>query len=166
MSPVVLITGCSEGGIGNYLAQAFLRAGCTVWATARKVEKMKNLESWSACRRAALDINDHANIEAVYRDIIERDGKVDVLVNNAGYGVYGIVTDIPQASIKANFQTNVFALLDLVQTITPIMAKQGHGKIINIGSISSDIPFPAVGVYGSTKAAVEYLTHCLRQELV
>lgn len=164
-SPVVVVTGCSVGGIGAELCRAFSAKNCRVFATARRIEAMQELQDDKNIELVKLDVtSDHSITEAI-GTIIHLAGRIDILVNNAGAGCVGPLAELPIENIRANFDTNVFSILSMVQAVAPIMAKQGAGKIINVGSVVGWIATPWGGSYCATKAAVHSLTHTLRMEL-
>ena len=159
----VLITGCSTG-IGRALAEEFHARGHVVYATARRVETLDALNS-RGMRVATLDVNDIASIDALMQRF-ETDGAVvDVLVNNAGYGAMGPLAEFPLDDLRRQFETNVFAVLAMIQAMLPGMVKRRTGRIVNIGSVSGVLVTPFSGAYCTTKAAVHALSDALRMEL-
>ncbi|KAI0334359.1 NAD-P-binding protein [Cubamyces sp. BRFM 1775] len=163
-SPIVLITGCSDGGIGSALCKEFAAKGCKVYATARRVEAMSTLESHPNVERMRLDVTDQASVQSAVDSIVEKDGRIDVLVNNAGMTCSGPVIDIDLESIQRTFDTNVFGIVRTCKAAIPHMAARKSGTIVNIGSVLGDIPMPFAGIYASTKAAVRSLTESLYME--
>lgn len=161
---IVVITGCSEGGIGHYLAQSFLDAGCIVYPTARRLESMEPLNQKNSFP-TKLDVNNPEIVKQVIDEIIRVQGRIDILVNNAGVGCVGALIDVPLDTIRSVYETNVFSIVSITKTIAPIMAKQGGGKILNVGSIVGDISTPFGSVYSSTKAAIGMITDGLKMEL-
>ncbi|WP_035991467.1 SDR family oxidoreductase [Leptolyngbya sp. KIOST-1] len=162
-SPVVLITGCSSG-IGQALCQAFHRRGCRVVATARRLETLDSLKAHSIMT-LPLDVTDSAGIQQVIATVVAQEGRIDLLVNNAGFGQFGPLLDLSPAQIQAQFQTNVLAPLELVQQVAPVMKRQRSGVIVNIGSISGVVTTPFAGAYCASKAALHSLSEALRMEL-
>ncbi|MGB7088080.1 MAG: SDR family oxidoreductase [Phormidesmis sp.] len=162
-SPVVLVTGCSSG-IGSSLCRAFQREGYRVVATARQVERLESLQE-KGMAVLALDVDDPQAIKDVVRSILKSEGKIDVLVNNAGFGQFGPLMDIGREKLQQQFQTNVFAPLLLAQQVAPSMKEQGSGLIINIGSISGLVTTPFAGAYCASKAALHSLSEAMRMEL-
>jgi NAD(P)-dependent dehydrogenase (short-subunit alcohol dehydrogenase family) len=162
-SPVVLITGCSSG-IGKALCQAFHRQGCRVIATARRLETLDDLQPYAAMT-LPLDVTDSAAIPRAIEAVLNQEGRIDLLVNNAGFGQFGPLMDLSLAQLQAQFQTNVLAPLDLVQQVAPVMKQQGSGRIVNIGSISGVVTTPFAGAYCASKAALHSLDEALRMEL-
>jgi NAD(P)-dependent dehydrogenase (short-subunit alcohol dehydrogenase family) len=161
MSQVVLITGCSTG-IGRDLAQRLTRSGYRVVATARRVESLDGL---SAALKLPLDVTQPASVAKAVEETIRQLGRIDVLVNNAGYAVYGAVEEVPDGQVRQIYDTNVFGVLHMVRAVAPYMRKQGSGRIINISSLVGRLPFPVNGVYSSTKFAIEALSDALRLEM-
>ena len=161
MSKVVLITGCSSG-IGRDLAQRLTVAGYNVVATARKIESLNDLQ---AALKLPLDVTQPESVIQAIGRTIQQFGRIDVLVNNAGYTVYGAVEEITDGQVRQIFETNVFGVLRMVREVAPHMRRQGSGRIINISSIFGKLPFPVNGVYSSTKFAIEALSDALRLEM-
>ncbi|WIA36243.1 hypothetical protein OEZ86_007575 [Tetradesmus obliquus] len=161
---VVLITGCSEGGIGYELCKAFAAKGCKVFAAARRLQSMQSLKQHRV-QLLQLDVTDSASVQKAVADVMAAAGRVDVLVNNAGVVVLGPTAEVPLDEVKAAFNANVFGLLDMVQAVTPHMAAAGSGRIINIGSLTGFTPVPLRGIYSATKGAVMRLSDALRIEL-
>jgi NAD(P)-dependent dehydrogenase (short-subunit alcohol dehydrogenase family) len=162
-SPVALVTGGSSG-IGESTARALLAQGFTVYAVARRVDKMAGLAS-EGVHTFAMDVTDDASMVAGIDRIVEEQGRIDVLVNNAGYGSYGAVEDVPIEEARRQFEVNVFGLARLVQLVTPHMRAQKSGRIINISSIGGKFYEPFGAWYHATKFAVEGFSDSLRMEL-
>ncbi len=163
MNKVVLVTGASSG-IGSAIARMLLSEGHTVYAAARRVEQMRHLEQQGA-KLAALDLTDGPSIVASVDRVLAEDGRLDALVNNAGYGAYGALEDVPIEEARRQFEVNLFGLARLVQRVLPAMRAQGAGRIINISSIGGKIHEPMGAWYHATKFALEGLSDCLRMEL-
>ncbi|CAI9271967.1 unnamed protein product [Lactuca saligna] len=163
---VVLITGCSSGGIGNALACAFAARNCLVVATARSLSSMPDLNDKSDMFfLQELDVLRDESVVEVVSNVIDKFGRIDVLVNNAGVQCIGPLAEIPLSSAQHTFNTNVFGTLRLIQEVVPHMASRKKGKIVNIGSVSAMTPGPWSGVYNASKAAIHSLTDTLRLEL-
>lgn len=162
-SPVVMITG-SSSGIGKALCYGFHRQGCRVVATARQLEAIADLKAENMLT-LALDVTDSAAVKQGVATVLAREGRIDILVNNAGFGQFGPLMDISQPQLQAQFQTNVWAPLELVQQVAPAMKRQRSGTIINIGSISGVVTTPFAGAYCASKAALHSLSDALRLEL-
>ena len=160
---VALITGASSG-IGEATAQRLLADGYLVYAAARRLERMQTLGTAGA-RLLSLDLTDDASIVAAVDTIQRSEGRLDVLVNNAGYGAYGALEDVPLDEGRRQFEVNVFGLARLIQLSTPMMRAQGSGCIVNITSIGGKMHEPMGTWYHATKFAVEGLSDCLRMEL-
>ena len=163
MDKVALVTGASAG-IGEATTRALLSEGYKVFAGARRLERMSALAALGA-KLLHLDLTDDASIVAAVETIKADAGRLDVLVNNAGYGSYGALEDVPLAEARRQFDVNVFGLARLSQLTLPTMRAQKSGKIVNISSIGGKIWEPLGGWYHATKFAVEGLSDCLRVEV-
>src|SRR5215210_9103357 len=160
---VALVTGASSG-IGESTALELHKAGYTVYAAARRVQRMEGLAA-QGVRVLEMDVtNDESMIDGVKRIIAEA-GRIDVLVNNAGYGSYGAVEDVPLDEARRQFEVNVFGLARLVQLLVPHMREQRSGRIINMSSIGGKFYEPLGAWYHATKFAVEGFSDSLRLEL-
>ncbi|CDH50848.1 uncharacterized oxidoreductase-like [Lichtheimia corymbifera JMRC:FSU:9682] len=162
MAPVVLVTGCSTGGIGHGLCKQFAAKGCRVYATARKVENMTGLEG---CELVALDVNDPASVNAAVERVISKEGHIDILVNNAGAPAIGPLMEIDLDMARRCVETNVFGTLAMCRAVGKHMAERGSGKIANVGSVVGYCSTPWAGIYALSKAAVHSMTDALRLEL-
>jgi len=131
---VVLISGCSSG-IGLALAREFASRGCKVFATARKPAVIENLKK-EGMETAALDVTDQKSIDACVAEVMAKAGRIDVLVNNAGYALIGPVIDLSIDDLRRQFETNVIGLVALTGAVAPHMIKQGSGLIVNMASVS------------------------------
>ncbi|XP_020210509.1 short-chain dehydrogenase PC-15 [Cajanus cajan] len=163
--PVVLITGCSTGGIGHALARAFAERKCRVVATSRSRKSMAELEHDHRFSLQELDVQSDESVRRVVDDVVDKFGRIDVLVNNAGVQCVGPLAEVPLSSIQNTFDTNVFGSLRMVQAVAPHMATKKRGKIVNIGSVAALASGPWSGTYTSSKAALHALTDTLRLEL-
>ncbi|QSZ34303.1 hypothetical protein DSL72_005893 [Monilinia vaccinii-corymbosi] len=160
----VLITGCSEGGIGDALAQSFHRKGLRVFATARNLSKIEHLKKLGL-DTLPLDVTDAASIKAtVERVKLETGGTLDFLVNNSGAGYSMPLLDTEVSVAQKMFDVNVFALVAVTQAFAPLLISS-KGTIINIGSIAGLSPSYWQGYYNASKAAVNLITDQLRVEL-
>ena len=162
-SSVVLVTGCSSG-IGRETARHLAGLGHTVIATARRVEDLAELAA-AGCRTLPLDVTDEASMRAAVEAVETAHGRIDVLVNNAGYSQSGAVESVPLARTRSQFETNVFGPLRLTQLVLPGMRRRGAGRIVNVSSMGGRLVFPGGGVYHASKYALEALSDALRYEL-
>jgi NAD(P)-dependent dehydrogenase (short-subunit alcohol dehydrogenase family) len=163
MSKVILVTGASSG-IGEATVLRLLKDGATVYAAARRVERMQALQQAGA-HIVSLDVTDDASMVATVERIKRDSGKLDGLVNNAGYGSYGSLEDVPLDEGRRQFEVNVFGLARLIQLCLPMMRAQRSGTIVNITSIGGKMHEPLGSWYHATKFAVEGMSDCLRMEL-
>jgi NAD(P)-dependent dehydrogenase (short-subunit alcohol dehydrogenase family) len=160
---VALVTGASSG-IGAQTALLLHAAGFAVYGAARRVERMQSLAD-QGIGTFSMDCTDDSSMTAGLAKIIAATGRIDVLVNNAGYGSYGSVEDVPIEEARRQFEVNVFGLARLIQLAVPHMRAQGSGRIINVSSIGGKIYEPLGGWYHAAKFAVEGLSDSLRIEL-
>ncbi|KZT67754.1 NAD(P)-binding protein [Daedalea quercina L-15889] len=166
---VVVITGCSKGGIGFALCKEFATKGCKVYATARRLEAMEGL-AHPSIECLALDVTDDANVKQVVETVIEREGRIDIVVNNAGAirptDVHaGPLLDRSIEDVAAAFDTNTLSVLRVCKAVVPHMAARKRGLIVNVGSVVGEIPTPWSGPYAASKAAVHSLSQTLSMEL-
>lgn len=161
-SPVALITGCSSG-IGRALALALQQAGYQVIATARKPQAIADLAA-AGIQTMALDVDDPLQIAAVLQQISTQQQRLDLLINNAGFGAIGPLFDQSSTTLQQQFQTNVFALVELTRQALPLL-RQSQGTVVNIGSVSAGLVTPFAGAYCASKAAVHALTQAMQMEL-
>jgi NAD(P)-dependent dehydrogenase (short-subunit alcohol dehydrogenase family) len=162
-SRVALVTGASSG-IGEHTARLLQAGGFTVYAVARRTERMLSLRE-QGVRTIGMDLTDDASITAGVKQLIGETGRIDVLVNNAGYGSYGSVEDVPIDEARRQFEVNLFGMARLIQLALPHMRARGSGRIVNVSSIGGKIYEPLGGWYHATKFAVEGLSDSLRIEL-
>ncbi len=160
-SKIVLITGCSTG-IGQDLARRLALAGHTVIASARRPETLADLP---VALKLPLDVTDAASIAGATAEVICRFGRVDVLVNNAGYAVRGAVEEVSDEQVHEMFDVNVYGVMRMIRAVAPTMRQQRAGRIVNIGSIGGKLALPVNGTYSATKFALEALSDALRFEL-
>lgn len=160
---VALVTGASSG-IGEATVQQLLAAGWCVYAGARRVDRMQPLAAAGA-RLLSLDVSEDASMQRAIETIRSDVGRLDVLVNNAGYGSYGSLEDVPLEEGRRQFEVNVFGLARLTQLVLPMMRARRAGRIVNITSIGGKIGEPFGSWYHATKFAVEGLSDSLRMEL-
>ena len=169
MEKVAVVTGTSSG-IGFETALALAREGYHTYATMRdttKSDKIKELGQKENLKISVLelDVDDEDSIKAAIKKILDEKQSIDVLVNNAGWGLWGCVEDVSIDEFKAQFDTNFFSIIRLIQEVGPAMRKQGSGKIVNISSVAGRIGFPASPAYISSKFALEGLSESLRLEM-
>jgi NAD(P)-dependent dehydrogenase (short-subunit alcohol dehydrogenase family) len=162
-----LITGCSSG-FGEALARHVLASGDRAIITARKCESLEGLsrEHQGSALPLALDVTDLASVSAGVDEALRWAGRLDVLVNNAGYAVVGAIEELSDDEVRQQFDTNVFGLWSMTRAVLPAMRAQGGGHIINISSgISGFIASPGLGAYAASKHAVEAMTEALAAEV-
>lgn len=164
MNKTILITGASSG-IGKATATHFQAKGWNVIATMRTPEKEEDLTQLDNVLVNKLDVLNTVSIEQSVKEGIEKFGKIDVLVNNAGYGAYGPLEAFPKEHIVKQFNTNVIGLLDVTRAVVPQMRENKTGTIINISSIGGKMTFPLGSLYHGTKFAVEGISEALSFEM-
>jgi NAD(P)-dependent dehydrogenase (short-subunit alcohol dehydrogenase family) len=163
VSKAVLITGCSTG-IGRATAERLAAAGLPVYASARRLESIEDLEG-CGCKTLALDVTDEDSMRAAVRRVEETEGAAGALVNNAGYSQSGAIESVRLDDVRRQFETNVFGLVRMCQLVLPGMRRQGHGRIVNLSSMGGKLVFPGGGAYHATKFAVEALSDAMRFEV-
>jgi NAD(P)-dependent dehydrogenase (short-subunit alcohol dehydrogenase family) len=166
---VVIVTGASAG-IGEATARRLAREGARVVLAARRKEKLDALKQEIAAgggsaTAVAADMTSPEDRERLVRETMSVHGRIDALINNAGYGHRGPVELVPVESIRQNFETNLFSLIALTQLVIPIMRGQGGGRIVNVSSVAGKVARPLSSVYDSTKHALEAISDGLRGEL-
>jgi NAD(P)-dependent dehydrogenase (short-subunit alcohol dehydrogenase family) len=159
----VLVTGASSG-IGEATARSFLERGWTVYAAARRTEKMESLARAGALVQP-LDVTCEASIAALVSRIDADHGHLEVLVNNAGIGVYGSVEEVPMDEARRQFEVNLFGIARLTQLVLPAMRAAGSGTIVNVSSIGGRVYTPMGAWYHASKHALEGWSDCLRLEV-
>jgi len=159
----VLLTGCSSG-IGRATAVAFAAEGWTVYATARDPADIESLAD-AGCETAELDVTESDDIDRVVDRIIDEHGVISCLVNNAGYGQFGPVEDVPMDKVEQQYEVNVYGPHRLIRTVLPHMRREAEGTIINISSVAGRVAFPGGGVYCGSKFAIEGMSDALRAEV-
>jgi NAD(P)-dependent dehydrogenase (short-subunit alcohol dehydrogenase family) len=162
-APVWLISGCSTG-FGRDLARIALDRGYRVVATARNPASLEDLARHPSALTVAMDVTDPAQIAAATDRAQSHFGRIDVLVNNAGYGYLSALEEGEDVEIRAMFETNVFGLINLTKAVLPGMRTRRRGHIVNISSMGGLIGFPGIGYYNATKFAVEGLSEALAKE--
>jgi NAD(P)-dependent dehydrogenase (short-subunit alcohol dehydrogenase family) len=159
---VALVTGASAG-IGKAIVRRLLADGWTVYGAARRVANMADIQAAGA-KLLAMDVTDEAGMQAAVNGLLAAEGRIDALVNNAGYGSYGAIEDVPLAEARRQFEVNVFGVARLTQLVLPAMRKAHSGTIVNISSMGGRIWMPIGGWYHATKHALEVLSDALRVE--
>ncbi|HVZ79385.1 MAG TPA: SDR family oxidoreductase [bacterium] len=169
MSPssVALITGANSG-FGLATAESLARRGWRVYAGYRNPRRAGAL--WSLARTLpvfpiVMDVDRTPSVEKGVRQILKKEGRIDFLLNNAGFVMAGCWEDLSEKDIRAQFETNVFGILRVARAVVPVMRRQGGGRILNVGSISAFIGTPLIGAYAASKFAVNSLTEAMRMEL-
>jgi short-subunit dehydrogenase len=163
MKKVILITGASSG-MGKEFARDLHKDGHIVYGAARRVDKMDDLKK-QGVNILPLDVTDDAAMVKSIETIIKKEGRIDVLINNAGFGSYGAIEDVPIADAKYQLDVNVFGAARLIQLVIPYMRKEHFGRIINISSIGGKLALPLGGWYHASKFALEALSDSLRNEV-
>jgi len=159
----VLITGCSSG-VGQATAAAFREAGWTTYATARNLDDLDALAE-AGCHTDTLDVTDDADVDRVVDRVVDERGRLDCLVNNAGYGQLGPVEDVPVEAMQRQFDVNVYGPHRLTRAALPVMREGDGGTIVNVSSVSGRVSSPGNGVYAASKFAMEALSDALRTEV-
>lgn len=163
---VWFITGTSKG-LGRALAQTVLEQGDTVVLTARNPELIQDLAASFPENTLAvqLDVTKPEEIQAAVKQAIAKFGRIDVLVNNAGYGILGAIEEVSNAEVRRQFETNFFGVLEVLRTVLPYMRQQGSGHIVNISSVGGFVGYAGTGIYNGTKFALEGISEALAQEV-
>ncbi len=169
MEKVALVTG-SSSGIGLETALALARDGFHTFASMRDIRKAVELEHAAKKENLSidvieLDVDKEESIVSAIKKVVADKGRLDVLVNNAGYGQFGCIEDVSVDDFRKQFETNFFSIVRIIQEVSPIMRKQNSGIIVNISSVVGKIGLPVSSAYISTKFALEGLSECLRYEL-
>lgn len=160
---VILITGASSG-IGFDAASALAKQGHRVYAAARRMEKMEPLKAFGV-KTIKMDVTDEESMQQGVESVIKAEGRIDVLVNNAGYGFFGAIETVPMEEARRQLEVNVFGLARLTQLVLPYMRQQKSGRIINTSSIAGKMVFYMGGWYNVTKYSVEAFSDALRMEV-
>lgn len=158
MDKVVLVTGASSG-IGLEIASYLSRKGYNVYGGSRTILDAANFISMK------LDVTDDSNVELAIKEIIDKEGRIDVLINNAGVGSAGAMEKTPIQDIKKSFEVNCFGVVRMCQAVLPHMRKHGYGKIINMSTLGSMIGLPFRAYYSSSKGAMDLVTEAMRLEV-
>ena len=160
---IILITGASSG-IGFDAARTLAQQGHKVYAAARRVELMEPLKAYGV-QVLRMDVTDETSMVQGVEAVIQAEGRIDVLVNNAGYGYFGAIENVPLEDARRQLEVNVFGLARLTQLVLPYMRKQGSGRIINTSSIAGKMVIYMGGWYNVTKYSVEAFSDALRMEM-
>jgi NAD(P)-dependent dehydrogenase (short-subunit alcohol dehydrogenase family) len=160
-SRVVLITGASSG-VGQSTARLLSQRGFTVCGTSRN---RAGADGAPGVEMLPLDVRVDDSVRACVEAVVSRCGRLDVLINNAGYELAGAVEELSLAEAKAQFETNFFGIIRMVNAVLPLMRQQRRGHIINVGSLSGLTAIPFLGIYSASKFALEGYTEALRQEV-
>jgi NAD(P)-dependent dehydrogenase (short-subunit alcohol dehydrogenase family) len=160
MSKVVLITGGSSG-IGKSVGEFLTNKGFIVYGTSRNPQNIKN----HPFKLVALDVNLNDSIVKAVAEVISNEGKLDILINNAGMGITGPIEETPTDEMRKVFDTNLFGAIDVMKAVLPQMRKQKNGLIINVTSIAGYMGLPFRGMYSATKGALEIVTEAIRMEV-
>jgi NAD(P)-dependent dehydrogenase (short-subunit alcohol dehydrogenase family) len=169
MEKVAIVTG-SSSGIGYETSLSLAREGYFTYATMRDLEKADTIKKVAQdenlhLKVIELDVNNEDSAENAIKSIIDEKQRIDVLVNNAGCGIWGTVEDVSIEEFREQFETNFFSVVRMIQKVAPVMRKQGTGDIVNISSVAGRIGFPVSTAYISSKFAIEGLSESLRYEL-
>jgi len=168
---IAIVTG-SSSGIGYATSLILARNGFYTYASVRNTNKSASLQSTADAERLPLkliqlDVTDDRSVKAAVEEVVSEKGRIDVLVNNAGYGLFGAFEDLSVDEIKAQFETNFFGVIRVTQHVLPIMRNSigGDGIIVNVSSVNGHVPFPVISAYVATKFALEGLSESIAYEL-
>ena len=164
LPPVVLITGCSSG-IGKATALAAAARGHTVYATARDPASLREIGGGGRIRTLALDVTDSGSIGRAVAAVLGETGRLDALVNNAGYGQYGAVEDVTAEEWRREFDVTLFGAVEVTRAVLPAMRKARSGTIVNVSSVAGKIAIPFAAPYCASKHALEAMSDALRVEV-
>lgn len=169
MEKIALVTG-SSSGIGFETSLALARKNFYTFATMRDTSKGQKIQDIAKEENLPLevlelDVTKEQSIKDAIKKIMEKKGRIDVLVNNAGYGLFGCIEEVPIKDFKDQFDTNFFSIIRIIQEIAPIMRNQNSGKIVNVSSVVGRMGFPGSPAYISSKFALEGLSECMRYEM-
>ena len=163
MNKTIIVTGASSG-IGYASVKFLCEKGYRVFALSRNIKKMQSLEQYGACL-ICVDLQDELSIKKAIQEITKKSPKIDVLINNAGYGSYGAFENVSSKEARAQFEVNIFGLATITKLIIPLMRKEKKGTIINVSSIGGKLGEPLGSWYHASKFALEGLSDSLRMEL-
>ena len=160
---VALVTGAA-GGIGSEITKQLAASGYSVYATDLAIDLMEHLEG-PGIEKAVIDVTDQASIDTAVASVVEQAGRIDLLVNNAGFAQLGVVECVPMDAIQREFDINVFGYGRMQSAVLPIMREQRSGHVINISSIVGKVAMPGFGWYAASKHAIEAFSDALREEV-
>jgi NAD(P)-dependent dehydrogenase (short-subunit alcohol dehydrogenase family) len=160
---VCIVTGASSG-IGRATSRAFVAEDWVVYATARDVADVEALAD-AGCRTAELDVTDGEQVDTVVSRVVDEQGRVDCVVNNAGFAQFGPLEDVPTAAVERQFDVNAFGPHRLARAVLPHMREAEDGTIVNVSSVAGELSLPGSGAYAASKAAVESMSDALRAEV-
>ncbi|KAI8357148.1 hypothetical protein B0O80DRAFT_446649 [Mortierella sp. GBAus27b] len=161
---VVLVTGCTTGGIGYETAKAFEKSGCKVYAAARRLDAISGIEGLDI-EKIYIDVLDESSIKTAVKHIIDKEGRIDILFNNAGMGLACPIIDMSIETTRKLLDTNITSVVLVSKEVSPYMIRQGSGLIVNVGSVTAYQCTPWGGLYSASKAAVHSISDALRLEL-
>ena len=161
-APVVLITGCSTG-IGRATALLLAKKGWRVFASARRLETVNDLAS-DHITSLRLDVTDESSMASAVQDVLAQAGRIDALINNAGYAQAGPMEELSMNEVRRQFETNTFGALRMAQLVLPTMRAQGTGRIVNVSTMGGRLVIPFIGSYNASKFALEAMSDALRME--
>jgi len=161
--PVALVTGASTG-IGRATARLLASSGYRVFATVRTPEAEASMRQEGAVEVVRLDVGDEAAVTRTVHEVLDRAGRVDALVNNAGYALVGATEDLTRDRLRRQFEVNVFGAMQLCREVLPSMRARRSGRIVNVSSLAGRVSIPMMGAYCASKFAVEALTDAMRVE--
>ncbi|KAF9909496.1 hypothetical protein EC991_008478 [Linnemannia zychae] len=161
---VVLVTGCTTGGIGYETAKAFEKNGCKVYAAARRLDAITGIEGLDI-EKVYIDVLDEKSIKDAVDHIIVKEGRIDILFNNAGMGLACPLIDMSIETTRKLLDTNITSVILVSKAVAPHMIRQGSGLIANVGSVTAYLSTPWGGLYAASKAAVHSISDALRMEL-
>ncbi|KAF9955417.1 hypothetical protein BGZ72_003766 [Mortierella alpina] len=161
---IVLVTGCTTGGIGYETAKAFEKSGCKVYAAARRLEAITGIEGLDI-EKVYIDVLDEKSIKDAVNHVIEKEGRIDILFNNAGMGLACPLIDMSIETTRKLLDTNITSVILVSKEVAPHMIRQKSGLIVNVGSVTAYLSTPWGGLYAASKAAVHSISDALRMEL-
>jgi NAD(P)-dependent dehydrogenase (short-subunit alcohol dehydrogenase family) len=166
VKPVWFITGASTG-FGKSFAEYAIQQGYQVVVTARRLDKLESIKALAPGQVEAvrMDVNNGAEVAAAVAAAVSRFGRIDVLINNAGYGIVGAVEETPEQELRAQMETNFFGAVSVTRSLLPLFRQQQSGAIVNISSLGGQLSYPGFGAYSASKFALEGISEALAAEL-